>query len=232
MLRIVICEDNEHYLNQLVTTINALLLKNKIKGSIVYYTTNSSDLESLISTIDANTFFLDIDLKNATNGYMLAEKIRKNNIHAYIVFITGHFEYVLQAFKVHSFDFLTKPLADEVLEQCLIRIDENYNLLLNNCKLLEVKCNSSIYKIKPENIVYIERMGRNTIICLKHGQITCHESLESLEKLLNSDIFIRCHKSFIANKSYIMQVHLKDKIIVFETGHQCCLGRKYKNNII
>lgn len=232
MLQIAICEDNQHFLNQLICSIETILEKNKIAGSIVYSTTNASDLDQHISESKANTFFLDIDLGNSTNGYMLAEKIRKHDIHAYIVFITCHYEFVFQAFKVNSFDFLIKPLSDEILEQCLLRIYENYMISKNIQDFIDVKSGSIIYKLKKNDIVYIESLNRNTFIHMKNGQITCHESLDRLEKQLGNGSFIRCHKSFIANKIFISEIHQKDKLIVFRTGHQCYLGRKYKKNLI
>lgn len=231
MLQIAICEDNHQYLNQLVNSIEAILKKNNINGSVVYSSTNASDFERYIPESGANTFFLDIDLRASVTGYMLAEKIRKKDITAYIVFITGHFEFVLQAYKVNSFDFLIKPVTDDVLEECILRVYENYTILNNKHRYIEVKSGSSVYKLKIDNIVFIERLKRDTYIYLNNGKITCHESLESMERLLCNGSFIRCHKSFIANKFFISEIHHKDKLIVFETGHKCYLGRKYKKNL-
>lgn len=231
MLQIAICEDNQHYLDQLVGSINAILEKNNIAGSVVYTTTNASDFDLYISESNANTYVLDIDLGTPVTGYMLAEKIRKKDINAYIIFITGHYEYALQGYKVNSFDFLVKPVTDEELEQCILRMYEYYTILNNRHDFIEVKSGSSIYKLKIENIVYIERLKRDTYIHLKNGKVTCHESLEHLERLLGNGSFIRCHKSFIANKKFISEIHHKDKLIVFETGHKCYFGRKYKKNL-
>ncbi|MFZ5987825.1 MAG: LytR/AlgR family response regulator transcription factor [Bacillota bacterium] len=231
MLQIVICEDNEHYLSHLTYTVKNLLIKNNMKGEIICSTTKAADVENTLTEGNGNVFFLDINLTDTNTGFLLAERIRKTNINAYIIFITGHFEFVLQAFKVHSFDFLVKPVTDEVLEQCLQRIYKHHITITNNYKYIEIRSGSSIYKIKTDDIVYVERLKRDTIIYTKNGQITSHESLESLEKTLNSENFIRCHKSFIANKLFISQILLREKIIVFETGQQCSFGRKYRNEV-
>ncbi len=231
MLQIAICEDNICFLNQLIASIETILAKNNIDGKVVYTTGSASELESNITTCKANTYFLDIELGNEYNGYMLAEKIRKKDMHSYIVFVSGHFEYILEAFKVQSFDFLLKPLNNEVLEQCLIRINKYQMVLANMHNHIEVKSGSSIYKVNIDNIVYIERLRRDTIIYSKNGMITCRETLESLEKALGNGNFVRCHKSFIANKALISEIHYKDKTIFFETGHKCYFGRKYKDNV-
>ena len=153
MLQIVICEDNKEFLEQLANMIQSIIDNNKIKGEIFCTTANTRDVEFAVASGKANTFFLDIDLKDSENGYALAEKIRKNNPYAYIVFVTGHFEYVLHAFKVYSFDFLQKPITFEILEQCLQRIYNHYTIVSNDCKYIEVKSGASLYKIKINNIV-------------------------------------------------------------------------------
>lgn len=231
MLQIVICEDNKEFLDQFTNMIQSILDNNKIKGEILCTTTNVRDVEFVIASGKGNTFFLDIDLKDSESGYTLAEKIRKNNPYAYIVFVTGHFEYVLHAFKVYAFDFLQKPVTYEILEQCLQRIHDHHMVISNDYKYIEVKSGSNLYKIKTNDIVYIERFKRDTIIYTKNGQVTCHKSLDSLLKQLNDTNFVRCHKSFIANKQLITQINQKERIIVFKTDQKCSFGRKYKNEI-
>ena len=231
MLQIVICEDDKEFLVQLTNMIQSILNNNKINGEILCSTSNARDVEFALASGKANTFFLDIDLKNSENGYALAEKIRKSNPHAYIVFVTGHFEYVLHSFKVYTFDFLQKPITSEILEQCLQRIYDHYLSVSNNCKYIEIKSGPSLYIIKINNIVYIERFKRDAIIYMTNGQITCHDSLENLLKKLNDSNFVRCHKSFIANRQFITQIDQKERSIVFETGQKCSFGRKYKNDI-
>ncbi|MCX7921535.1 MAG: LytTR family DNA-binding domain-containing protein [Clostridia bacterium] len=236
MLQIVLCEDNQLYLNSIANTVKKILSQNNINGKIVCKATDAKTVENYLKHNMANVFFLDIDLKSKETGYNLAEKIREYNIQAYIVFVTCHFEFVLQAFKVQCFDFLTKPVTEEILEQCLLRIYRNYlattSIPLNNDRCIEIKSGSNIYKIKTKDIIYIERQGFRTIVYTVYSEISCYETLDAFEKMLSDKNFVRCHKSFIANKAYMSEIHLKEKVIFFETGQKCYIGPKYKKELV
>lgn len=235
MLKIVICEDNQQYLNILGRTIETVLEKRSIKGEIVCMCTDAEEAEKHMNCNGANVFFIDIDLKDGQNGYELAKKIRKSNIQAYIIFITGHLEYVFQAFKVQCFDFLPKPVMPEVIEECLVRVHQNYlrtsSEQADNSKYINIRIGSSIHNVKAGSIIYIERIKPKTIIYTTNSEISCNYSLEMLEEMLGSREFIRTHKSYIANKNFISEVSLREKKIIFNTGQSCFVGRKYKHLI-
>ena len=65
---------------------------------------------------------LDIDLKAATSGLQIAEQIRKIDKSIYIIFVTGHFEFGMVAYKYKTFDFLQKPLTKERFEETILRL--------------------------------------------------------------------------------------------------------------
>lgn len=235
MLEIVICDDNERCLNNFNSIIEKTLRDHNINGRIVCKANCPEIVEEFIKHKSANVYFLDIDFKNCISGYSLAKKIRERDIKAYIVFVSGHLEYVLQAFKIKTFDFLPKPVSPEILEQCLLNMYSDYIGTTNvsyDCRYIEVKSGASIYRIKNSDIVFIEKLNSKTLIHMASGIVTCTETLEALNKTLNDESFIRCHKSFIANKTYISEIHLNKNEIVFETGQVCYIGRKYKKGLV
>ncbi|MEN2257494.1 LytTR family DNA-binding domain-containing protein [Paraclostridium benzoelyticum] len=53
-------------------------------------------------------------------------------------------------------------------------------------------------------------------------------SLEKVEKDLNIDTFVRCHKSFIVNLSYVENI--KSNIAILESGEEVAVSRyRYKD---
>lgn len=236
MLKIAICEDNKALLNSIVTLINKILFKNNLDAEIIVASTNVSKFESFIENVHVDIFFLDINLNGEKTGFELAKKIREKNLLSYIVFITGHFEYILQAFKVQSFDYLVKPVNYESLEDCIKRMFLHYKESTSNelrdSKQIEIKFNSKMYRLKQKDIIFIEKLNRKTFIHSTKSKITCTKSLNSLEKILCNNTFKRCHKSFIVNKKFIDEIDNKDKVIKFNTGQECSFGRKYLNNLL
>ncbi len=230
MLEIVLCEDNSRTLNNLEILINRIVKKNSINGKIVLKADNPYSVEEFIKNKSANVFILDIDLKVDSTGLDLARKIREKNNRAYVIFITCHLEYVFSSFKVKPYDFLPKPVTEEIIEQCIKDVYNDYilNFKLEKDKVIDIKSGQVVYKIKVDDIVLIEKKDSRTIIHTAVNLIQCSENLDKIGSMLNEDYFVRCHKSFICNKNYIKEIFLKTGEILFETGHSCLLGRKYR----
>ena len=229
----VVCEDNEVYRLSLVQSINRILSENGIAGSVVFHTPAPSEVAAFLERGHANVFFLDIDLKADVTGFDLARRIRENDRRAFIVFITEHLEYMLQSFKIRPFDFLPKPVTLNVLKQCLLEIHREYisgHLPAQpEENQITVKFGTTYYCIEKDRIIFIEKFGNRSTIHTSDSVITCYESLEALEEKLNdSGAFIRCHKSFIANRRFFAEVRLASMEILFKTGHKCYIGKKYK----
>lgn len=233
MLEIVICEDNLQYLNALEYFVEDVIKNSNIKGRLVLKTNNPEDVKKFVQSKTANVFLLDINLKNGNNGYELAILIREKIKFAYIVFVTEHLEFVLQAFKVRAFDFLPKPATKGTIKKCLLDIYNDYvernSSTEDNLRVLTVKSGSSIFRIKIEDIMFIEKLQNKAIIHTINNQISCYESLEYFERnLLNDSCFVRCHKSYIVNKRYIQEIRSDKMEVVLENGQICYIGRKYK----
>lgn len=235
VLQIVICEDDKRYLQYVESTVEKVIDKNGIQGQIVCSADNPELVGEYIRNRTANVFLLDIDLKVPESGYMLAQKIRENDRKAYIVFISAHLEYILRAFKIKPFDFLPKPVTAEILEKCILDINNDI-LMVNDpgdeANILEIKAGPNLYRIRVSDIIYVEKLSFKTIIHMVNNEIYCYDTLESIENRLSGNNFVRCHKSFIANRHYISNINIKDKKVVFESGQFCFIGGKYKKGLM
>ncbi len=60
--------------------------------------------------------FLDIEMGSMT-GLELAERLKRLQPDLHIIFVTGHQEYALQAFRVHATGYLLKPICQEDLNR-------------------------------------------------------------------------------------------------------------------
>jgi DNA-binding LytR/AlgR family response regulator len=233
MLSILICDDNPLLLEKTSRIIQKILHSQKIPGEVVCTAQSCQEVELFLAHHTANVFFLDIDLHQEKNGYDLAVKIRELDCMAYIIFVTGHFEYALQAFKVKAFDFLYKPVAVDVLEQCLKRIQRDFDALQKAMhaeeKFLLIKADHCIQKVPLSNILLVEKMNFKVIVHLENEQISYYDTLDHILKNLDQSQFIRVHKSFIANIHYIEKINLKEKHITFTNGTTCCIGDKYRD---
>ena len=122
MLSFVLCDDNQSAIDKLSKMLDSIIISHNLKAQLSYATTNPIDLLQYTKTHQTDVLLLDIDLKSSTSGLQIAEQIREKDKNVYIIFVTGHFEFGLVAYKYKTFDFLQKPLTKERFEETILRL--------------------------------------------------------------------------------------------------------------
>ena len=104
MLNFVLCDDEANMLNKISLLFEKVFIKDDIDAKIVLKTSDYTELLSYVSNNLVNVVVLDIEFKNTNlNGLDIANEIRKINKTCYIIFITSHFEYVMEAYDYKTF---------------------------------------------------------------------------------------------------------------------------------
>lgn len=232
MLKILICEDDIIQLEQIESFLLSLKDENSFDYEVVCITDDPHKAFCYIEENHADVFFLDIDFKTDINGLELADKIKKANINAYIIFISEHLNFVFSSFKVHPFDFLPKPITKNVLKKTIEEIIFD-NRIRNekskiNDKILVRQAGAQVY-IDKQDIIFIERVLNKTIIHTTANNYHTYQSLDFYDKALVEDgRFVRCHRAYLVNKHYINEVDRINMQISLNNGDACYIGRKYK----
>lgn len=153
---------------------------------------------------------LDVELESEDlNGLEIARIIHKISPETKIVFITGHSKYAVSAFDVHPYDYILKPVNVKRLIETIVTLTNYVNKSSSNDKIgidrIVVKSGGEMFFIAVENILYAERLDRDTIIHDEKNSYSVQDSLQELEKKLG-DRFLRVHKSYIVNEEKIEKV--------------------------
>lgn len=229
MIKFALCDDNTQLLSKLEEMIETIFLRNDFDAEIVFSTSNASKLIDFLDTNEVNVLFLDIDLNSHSNGIDVAKEIRKHNKSIYIIFLTGHFEYIVSAFECKTFDFIQKPFSLSKLENTIQRLFEDMNA--NTQKF--IKLNNKCKLVNQDLINYIQKDKMKAIYSLNSSSI---ESYGSFNKITESlpDNFVRCHKSYIVNLNNISNIDFSTNTIFFKDSpdSKCFIGPKYKNNFV
>ena len=227
MLNFVLCDDNFNAIEKLSKMLNSILISHNLKGQITYSTTNPNDLLKFVKNNPTDVLLLDIDLKSSTSGLQIAEKIRAVDKNIYIIFVTGHFEFGMVAYRYKTFDFLQKPLTKERFEETILRL---YSDIFGN-KTDYIKLDNDKTVIKENTIRFIKKDGMKVIF---HTDTRDYETYSSFSKI--SDMlpynFVRCHKSYIVNIDKITDIDMNDNLVFFNKTDKCYIGPKYKNNFM
>ncbi len=177
---------------------------------------NTTDAVALFLKTRAEVIFLDIEI-NGSSGIECAKKIADLDPKVKIIFATAHSEYMSNAFEVYAFDYLVKPFPLERVYQTLDRIksfsesEENEFLdkIIKHRKGLEkllVKGRESMSFVDINEIILIQRENNSTVIYTAKDFFVTSASLGDIESKLDSEQFMRSHKSYLINISKIKKI--------------------------
>lgn len=170
--------------------------------------------------------FMDIDL-NGENGLDCAKIMTELNPKVKIIFATAHSEFMANAFEIYAFDYLVKPFNMERVEKTLSKIKDIVNESGSNACTETEEIENKVVKVSEQNkdkliikgkeqltfidkkdIIMVERIDGVTLITTADDTFQTSVSLGSIEEKLDSEDFMRCHKSYIINLSMISKIEV------------------------
>lgn len=122
MIRTVIVDDEPLALNHMENLLSKLE-----KVEVVRSFSNPAILLEHLHDLDFHVAFLDIEMPGF-NGLELAELIQAAKKEVFIVFVTAYRDYAIQAFELHSIDYVLKPLLADRLSKTIQRIRSQMEL--------------------------------------------------------------------------------------------------------
>ena len=227
MLMIAVCDDDPSDNSKICNMIESYLQNKQINGKIVAYD-NAEKLNFAIESkkINFDIIFLDI-IMGDMDGMTCARMIRRQDKLVNIVFLTSFTDYVYEGYEVNAVAYLLKPLHGQkviaVLENIIAQIDELGK------ESIAISSGGVIRRILIKDILYLESQKNIVeIILAQTGErLTMYTTLDEFEQLYQSKMWIRHHKSFIANYMYIEQ-YTSDKFVL-RGGNVIPISRTYKN---
>lgn len=227
MLSFVLCDDNYGAIDKLSKMLNSIIISHNLKAQISYTTNNPNDLLNYLKDNPTDVLLLDIDLKSSTSGLQIAEQIRAIDKNIYIIFVTGHFEFGMVAYKYKTFDFLQKPLTKERFEETILRLYSD--IFGSTTRYIRLDNDKTV--IKENSIRFIKKEGMKVIFHTDTRDYETYSSFNKISGMLPNN-FVRCHKSYIVNVSKITDIDLSENEISFTNNDKCYIGPKYKNDFM
>lgn len=191
----------------------------------------ANELEKLILSYDCNTcidvfcdgqtflnsnineyhiIFLDIEMSNL-DGIRIGKIIREKGFSSTIFYVTNHTSFISDALRNSPFQYLIKPINAVIF----LKVYENaVQKIVMSLENIAIKWKNDISNIPIFSITYIEHHSRKLYFytnCEK--QYISNGKINNIyRKLLDYD-FVQCHKSFIINMKYIIEIK-KDNVIM------------------
>lgn len=194
-MNIAICEDNISE-----ATVLKIKIENYMPKSILI--TKIDVFESGGELLDSDEMYdlviFDCKLPDM-DGVEAARLYREKNRFAIIIFVTAYIEYAAGGYEVNALRYLLKPISNEKLSEALVAVESE---LRNDCTV-EIRGLQEPFFVKSSEIIYIEAVGRRTVVRLEGTSVESHKSLSVFEQEIRSDAFYKTRRQFIVNMKYV-----------------------------
>lgn len=117
-MKIVLCDDEETFLDALEADINSILKDINIPISIFKYSNPLEFLEYYKNNYDIDVVFMDI-LMGEVDGYFIAKEIHEIDHKTKIIFLTSVTKYALKGYEIDAVRYLIKPVPKATLNEVL-----------------------------------------------------------------------------------------------------------------
>ncbi|MDX5624745.1 LytTR family DNA-binding domain-containing protein [Clostridioides difficile] len=208
MIKIAVCEDEKETQLLIEDYLENILKDISIEYEIQKYISGEELLESNLKDIDI--LLLDIKMEKL-NGMDTARKIREVDNEMEIIFVTSLIDYVQEGYEVRAYRYLLKPIELEELKKHVLTCIKDIEI--NKESHITIKNKSNTYKIYLNEIKYIEVQKKNMLRHTKNKTFDAICILEKIEKDLNIEELVRCHKSYIINLNYVENIKSNTAIL-------------------
>lgn len=223
MLKIAICDDSRTDIERMEVTLDGL--KHYQFEYDVYFSAEELLENITLHGENYQLYIFDIEMPNMT-GLELAKKIRKINTDALFVFLTGYDQYVMDVFKVVTFDYISKPVTTEKLESVLLRAMEYLEIVKQD---FVFHFRKSQFRVSYDSILYIEKKGRQAVIHTIQENFKTNMTVSEIWEQLDSRVFMHIRKSYIINMEHLRAIDGDEAVM--DNGERLLVARMHKQEL-
>jgi two-component system LytT family response regulator len=211
MLRAIIVDDIDAVRQKNITVINKYCPNVAIIAEANSVATGYEAIRKFLPDL----VFLDVEMNDGT-GFDLLQQLAPINFK--VIFITGHQEFAIKAFRFSAIDYLLKPIDPEELTEAVAKaegslnkeiLELKFNTLFSNMERpknlqkLILKTSDRVYSVNIQDIVRCESDKNYTTFYLNGGDtLLASVTLKEYESMLVPMGFFRSHQSHLINMLY------------------------------
>lgn len=195
---------------------------------------NALEALAFLRAQKADLLLLDIDMPQLS-GLSLLDALP---VRPGVIFTTAHPQHALQSYEYGAVDYLLKPIRFERFLRAIqklepaahvpIAADTSGSTALGS-ELIFVKSEGRLVKIDLAEVQYIEGLKDYAAIHMRKGRLVIHSTMKALEERLAANpMFLRIHKSYIANLRFVTEV---DGAALRIDNQTLAIGSTYRDNV-
>lgn len=194
---------------------------------------NAIEAANQLRNKSVDLVFLDIQMPEMT-GLQFVGTLKNPPA---IILTTAFRNYAPEAFDLNVIDYLLKPIS---FERLLKSVNKYFDIELRKTnsitsvssheqRFVHIKADRKIYKVLESEVLYIESLNDYVKVHLKDKVLVTHENISTLEEKLPFPPFVRIHRSFIINSSWVKTIS-NEGIGLY--GKELPLGRAFKKSAL
>lgn len=228
MLNIAIVDDEKTALMITKGAVEAFFSEKAVPFAMNFYTSPLTFLATLEEQ-KIDLAFLDIDMSELS-GIETAKRLKEICPQATIIFLSQREDLVFDCLSVHPFGFVRKnKLFDDFAKVMDLFFETVYHQMSND-STIQIQTKRTVTSIEANSLMYVEGSGNYQDLKLKDGNvIKTRTSMKELEESLSPFGFIRIHKGFLVNCSYIRRIS-KQEVLLLD-GTALPISRKNKEEV-
>jgi DNA-binding LytR/AlgR family response regulator len=203
-IRIAIADDDTRFLSEIVEMVQCLFNGTEEETEIKQFVTGRALMTELDAETSYDIYLLDVEMPGA-DGVQLAEKIRKYDQNAYIVFITSFEKYAIKGYQHHIYHYVMKEEYQEKLPGILLEIQKKIEE--GTKRYYKIESERKHQKIRWDNIVYVEKEKNKgkyvKFHCNNGNDYEERETLQNVYSKLPEREFAYTYRSQIVNLRYV-----------------------------
>jgi DNA-binding LytR/AlgR family response regulator len=165
------------------------------------------EAEAILGRVHCDVLFLDIQLPGRS-GLEFAADLHGGELRTpFVVLVTAHDEHALRAYGLSVVDYLVKPVEEERLARTVARLRTLKSLTevprggeRARPRLLTGFDGERAVPVPLAEISYLRADGERVVLVRRDGkELVLRGTLQTLERVLPPERFVRCHRSFLVN---------------------------------
>lgn len=205
MLKIVICDDEQAYLDKTCAMLEQYAAENKLEYTPESFSNPSELLDRIEEGLRHDIYLLDIYMPGVS-GMSIATELRAKGVQSPVIFLTSSVDHAVEAFGVDATHYLLKPYTKQNFFAAMDKAVRNISEHPRESVVLKV--GSGYEDIAVSRLCYCVAEDKYQRLCLETGEkiLIRMTGGELYEKLKSFGCFCRCGRAHIVNLAQIKKV--------------------------
>lgn len=201
-MKIAVCDSSIIYRDLIADILNLYFGSNFDHRYISHEFIKYDNSKALIYDFEEGSIFdiifVDVYMKKLS-GLDAARKLREKGYKGAIILVAETAKYAVEGYEVGAFRYMIKPFG---YEEVAAVMDKLVSSIEDNAFVIHKR--NEVIRLAYRDIVYVDSSNTKCFVhSIDNEKYVVYKRLDEIEEELNDKRFLRSHKSYLVNMSYV-----------------------------